>query len=92
MTIGAIPTRALVLLGVLTLVWGFNWIIVAVALRDFGPWSFRAISLTIAVCTMFVISRLRGESLHVPKDVRWRLLFADRHPDCVRSGTFFPEP
>jgi drug/metabolite transporter (DMT)-like permease len=76
MTIGAIPTRALVLLGVLTLVWGFNWIIVAVALRDFGPWSFRAISLGIAVTTMFVISRLRGESLAVPKEVRVRLLFA----------------
>ena len=76
MTIGAIPTRALVLLGVLTLVWGFNWIIVAVALRDFGPWSFRAISLGIAVVTMFIISRLRGESLAVPKEVRVRLLFA----------------
>jgi drug/metabolite transporter (DMT)-like permease len=76
MTAGNIPARALVLLGVLTLVWGFNWIIVAVALRDFGPWSFRAISLGIAVATMFVISRLRGESLVVPKAVRLRLLYA----------------
>jgi drug/metabolite transporter (DMT)-like permease len=76
MTAAAIPTRALLLLGVLTLVWGFNWIIVAVALRDFGPWSFRAISLGIAVITMFVISRLRRESLAVPKQVRLRLLYA----------------
>jgi len=76
MTGTAIPTRALVLLGVLTLVWGFNWIIVAVALRDFGPWTFRAISLGIAVATMFVISRWRGESLAVPKGVRLRLLMA----------------
>jgi drug/metabolite transporter (DMT)-like permease len=76
MTAGNIPTRALVLLGVLTLVWGFNWIIVAVALRDFGPWSFRTISLGIACATMFVISRLRGESLAVPKQVRLRLLYA----------------
>jgi drug/metabolite transporter (DMT)-like permease len=76
MTASSIPPRALLLLGVLTLVWGFNWIIVAVALRDFGPWSFRAISLGIAVITMFVISRMRGESLAVPKQVRVRLLFA----------------
>lgn len=76
MTAGTIPARALVLLGVLTLVWGFNWIVVAVALRDFGPWSFRAISLGIAVITMYAISRWRGESLFVPKGVRLRLFYA----------------
>jgi drug/metabolite transporter (DMT)-like permease len=76
MTAGAIPTRALVLLAVLTLVWGFNWIIVAVSLRDFGPWTFRTISLGIACATMYVISRLRRESLFVPKGVRVRLLYA----------------
>lgn len=76
MTAATIPTRALVLLGVLTLVWGFNWIIVAVALRDFGPWTFRAISLGIAVAAVFAISRWRGESLAVPRAVRLRLLFA----------------
>ena len=76
MTVGSIPARALVLLGVLTLVWGFNWIIVSVALRDFGPWTFRAITLLVAVLTMFVISRLRGNSLAVPREVRLRLFWA----------------
>ncbi len=76
MTAGSIPTRALVLLGVLSLVWGLNWIVVAVALRDFGPWTFRAISLGVAVAAMFAIARWRGDSLAVPKAVRLRLLLA----------------
>ncbi|MGE0151238.1 MAG: DMT family transporter [Reyranellaceae bacterium] len=76
MSTGAIPARALVLLGVLTLVWGFNWIVVAVALRDLGPWTFRAVSLAVAVAAMLAIARWRGESLFVPKGVRVRLLLA----------------
>ena len=72
----AIPARALVLLGILTLVWGFNWVIVAAALRDFGPWTFRAISLAVAVLAMLAIARLRGDTLAVPRRVRLRLFYA----------------
>lgn len=76
MTMRHIPPRALVLLGVLTLVWGINWLVVAVALRDFGPWTFRGLSLAIASLAMLVIARWRGDSLFVPRGLRLRLFAA----------------
>ena len=41
----AIPRRALVLLAVLTLVWGTNWPLFPYAVREVSVWTFRAVAV-----------------------------------------------
>lgn len=60
-------SRALALLALLTFVWGTNWPLFAVALRDFSIWTFRVIVIVIAGAALFAAARLRGESLRVPR-------------------------
>jgi len=60
-------TRALALLALLTLVWGTNWPLFAIVLRDFSIWTFRIIVVIIAGVALFAVSRLRGESQRVPR-------------------------
>lgn len=60
-------TRALALLALLTLVWGTNWPLFAIALRDFSIWTFRVIVVIIAGVALFAVARLRGEQLRVPR-------------------------
>ena len=59
-------TRALALLALLTLVWGTNWPLFAIVLRDFSIWTFRVIVVVIAGAALFAVARLRGEQLRVP--------------------------
>ena len=59
--------RALALLALLTFVWGTNWPLFAVALRDFSIWTFRVIVIVIAGAALFAAARLRGRSLRVPR-------------------------
>ena len=60
-------SRALALLALLTLVWGTNWPLFAIVLRDFSIWTFRIIVVIIAGVALFAVSRLRGESPRVPR-------------------------
>lgn len=69
-------TRALALLALLTLVWGTNWPLFAVALRDFSIWTFRVIVVIIAGAALFAVARLRGESLRVPRHLWAPLILA----------------
>jgi drug/metabolite transporter (DMT)-like permease len=62
-----IPPRALVLLGVLTLVWGTNWPLFAFAVREVSVWTFRAVAVTIAGLVLLLAARLRGQSLVIPR-------------------------
>lgn len=68
MTHAHIPPRALILLVVLTLVWGTNWPLFQYAIREVSVWTFRAISVTVAGLTLLVVARLRGLSLAVPRE------------------------
>ena len=45
-----IPPRALVLLAILTLVWGTNWPLFPLAAREVSVWTFRAVSVFAADC------------------------------------------
>ena len=67
MSIQAIPRRALVLLVVLTLVWGTNWPLFAFAVREISVWSFRAVAVTLAGVTLLAVARARGLSLAIPR-------------------------
>ena len=62
-----IPPRALVLLGILTVVWGTNWSLFPLAMREISVWTFRAISLGGAGMLLLVIARLRGQSIAIPR-------------------------
>jgi drug/metabolite transporter (DMT)-like permease len=67
MTEHHIPRRAIVLLIILTLVWGTNWPLFAFAVREISVWTFRAIAVTLAGVTLLTVARLRGQSLAIPR-------------------------
>lgn len=67
--------RALALLAVLTVVWGTNWPLFPLVLREVSVWSFRAVSMTGAGVLLLVLARWRGQSLAVPRR-HWRAVTA----------------
>lgn len=64
---GGLPTRALVLLAVLTLIWGTNWPLFPIAMREISVWTFRAVSTTAAGLVLLAVARLMGMDLRVPR-------------------------
>jgi len=69
-------TRALALLALLTLVWGTNWPLFAIVLRDFSIWTFRVIVVIVAGSALFAVAKMRGESLRVPRRLWTPLVLA----------------
>ena len=67
MTERPIPPRAVALLVLLTLVWGTNWPLFALAVRELSVWTFRAVSVTVAGLVLLAVARLRGQSLSIPR-------------------------
>ena len=53
----------LVLLVILTLVWGTNWPLFAFAVREISVWTFRAVAVVLAGVTLLTVARARGQSL-----------------------------
>ncbi len=72
----AVPLKGIVLLVLLTAIWGINWPLFKMALGEMPPWSLRCFSLMIGAVAMFSIARARGLSLAVPPQVRIRLAVA----------------
>ena len=64
----AVPRRALVLLAILTLVWGTNWPLFALATREVSVWTFRAVAVVVAGAALLAFARLRGQSLHIARE------------------------
>lgn len=62
-----IPPRALVLLAVLTLVWGSNWPLFALATRELSVWTFRASASLIAGSVLLAAAAWRGLPLAIPR-------------------------
>ena len=79
MTAARIPPRALVLLAILTLVWGTNWPLFQFAVREVSVWTFRAVAVAIAGAFLLAIARARGQSLAI----------ARRHWPTIGIATFF---
>ena len=61
--------RAIVLLALLTLVWGTNWGLFPVVMREVSVWHFRAVSTLGAGLLLLVVARLRGVPIAIPR--RW---------------------
>ena len=66
-----LSSRDLVLLAVLTVLWGVNWPIMKIGVRDFAPLTFRTISMAGGLVVLAVAARLAGQSLRVPRE-HWR--------------------
>ena len=75
----AVPPRALVLLAILTLVWGTNWPLFQYAVREVSVWTFRAVAVLIAGFTLLAVAKARGQSLVIPR----------RHWPTICIATFF---
>jgi drug/metabolite transporter (DMT)-like permease len=67
--------RALILLVILTLVWGTNWPLFPLAVRAVSVWTFRAVSVGIAGVVLLLVARLRGQSLIIQRR-HWRTIAA----------------
>jgi drug/metabolite transporter (DMT)-like permease len=74
-----VPRRALVLLAVLTAVWGTNWPLFPLATREVSVWTFRAVSVFVAGAVLLLVARVRGQSIAI----------ARRHWRTIAVATFF---
>jgi drug/metabolite transporter (DMT)-like permease len=57
----------------LTFAWGFNWTAMKVALDEFTPWTFRTLCLVFGSLLLFVVARMAGNDLRVPRNLWVRL-------------------
>jgi drug/metabolite transporter (DMT)-like permease len=62
--------RKLLLLIFLTITWGINWPIMKYGVQSMPPLEFRGLSIAGGILTMYIVLRLRGESLYVPAGQR----------------------
>lgn len=59
--------KALPLVLVLTLVWGTNWSLFPLAVREVSVWTFRAVSLTAAGVLLLAFAKARGVNTAIPR-------------------------
>lgn len=59
-------SAAIVTLAVLSLMWGYNWVVVKVALQYAGPFQFLAFRMTLASLVLFGLGRALGLPLAMP--------------------------
>jgi drug/metabolite transporter (DMT)-like permease len=68
-----LPARLWWVLAGLTLVWGFNWTAMKVAIADIAPFTFRTLCLGLGSGVLFAFLRASGQPLAIPRD-QWRRL------------------
>jgi len=68
-----LPQRLWWILAGLTLVWGFNWVAMKVALAALSPWTFRALCLGLGSLVLIAALRAGGQRLASPRG-QWRRL------------------
>jgi drug/metabolite transporter (DMT)-like permease len=69
-----LPRSMWVLLVLLTLGWGFNWPIMKMTLAELTVWTFRGLCVGSGAAGLFLIARLGGQSLRVPRGQWTRLI------------------
>ena len=68
---GGLPRLGLVLLVLITLIWGFAWPAMKIVLNEMTPWAFRTATLPLAGVLLMGLARLSGLPLAVPRE-QWR--------------------
>jgi drug/metabolite transporter (DMT)-like permease len=71
-----VPRKAIILLFILTLVWGTNWPLFKYATLEVSVWTFRAIALFIAGAALLIAARLQGRSLRISRAYWARIAWA----------------
>jgi drug/metabolite transporter (DMT)-like permease len=61
------------------IVWGTNWPLFSLAVREISVWTFRSVSVTIAGLLLLAVARARGQSLRIPRE----------HWGTISVATFF---
>lgn len=64
----AVPASSLMLIGILTLVWGCNWPVMKLGVTELAPLTFRATTIPFAAIGLLVIAKLTGESIAIPRE------------------------
>lgn len=60
----------------LTLVWGANWPLFPLAVREVSVWTFRALAMVVSGGVLLLLAHLRGESLRIPRRDRVPVVLA----------------
>ncbi len=68
-----LPARLWWVLAGLTVVWGFNWTAMKVAIVDIAPFTFRTLCLGLGSGVLFAFLRASGQPLAIPRD-QWKRL------------------
>lgn len=68
-----LPAKLWWVLAGLTVVWGFNWTAMKVAIADIAPFTFRTLCLGLGSGVLFAFLRASGQPLAIPRD-QWRRL------------------
>src|SRR4051812_22058201 len=63
----AAPVRILPLVILLAIVWGTNWALFPLAVREVSVWTFRSVSLTGAGLLLLAYARARGVPTSIPR-------------------------
>jgi drug/metabolite transporter (DMT)-like permease len=68
--------RVLSFVVVLTFLWGINWVLFPLAVREVSVWTFRAVSMLGSGVFLLLVARMKGISLQVPGNKRVMLAAA----------------
>lgn len=63
MTVATVPSGLYARVALLTLVWGTNWPLFPLAVREVSVWTFRGLALPLAGLVLLAVARWRGQSL-----------------------------
>ena len=69
-------TSAKLMVVVIGLVWGFNWVAARIILSALPPWTMRALGIGLGTATLFVAAYLAGVRLSVPHGERLKVVIA----------------
>lgn len=58
---------ALVPIGLLTLIWGFNWPVMKMGVAQFDPLTYRSLTMPFAALSLMAVARLSGDTLSIPR-------------------------
>src|SRR4051795_1867838 len=72
----AAPARILPLVILLAIVWGTNWALFPLAVKEVSVWTFRAVSLTGAGVLLLALARARGLPTAIPRKHWWAVTAA----------------
>ena len=70
----AASARLLVI--IMGLAWGFNWVAARIILTALPPWTMRALGIGLGDLTLFIAAAVTGISLGVPRGERFKILIA----------------